>query len=355
MSQSDDSPWLRHHRQRWLRHDAHLWIRPDAARFFPPGTDPAVINPTLPRKPDAAKAAAFDVELAAKVAAGYRLIAVLREEVAEIRAERKRRRLEEAKYSPSQPRVPAGNPRGGQWTDHSGGQGTVAGPSQDTDQSQDADLTPPMGNVDIGDVSGSSELGDLFHIKPDGTHRDGVQLAGDLPDDPAKTPPDDPAPKIPQEMPRKGGGRMDFVRDALEWIARNAVRRAAAVDTFFEGLDQAKNIKALTDAIKSARDPAKTLEELQAPIGSPSQGGYEDHHIVGQHAQNRAQFGDDLIDSRENQVRIPVVKHIDISAWYSKGNDDYGGLSPRDYLRDKDWDEQMRVGLDRLHYYKVLK
>jgi hypothetical protein len=80
----------------WLRHDAHLWIRPDAARFFPPGTDPADINPTLPRKPDAAKAAAFEAEVEAEVAKGYRLLAVLREEVAELRAELKRRRELEA-------------------------------------------------------------------------------------------------------------------------------------------------------------------------------------------------------------------------------------------------------------------
>jgi hypothetical protein len=109
---SPDSPWLRHHRQRWRRHDAHLWIRPDAARFYPPGTDLADIYPTLPRKPDAAKTAAFEAE----VEAGYRLLAVLREEVASLRAELKRRRELEEKYSPSQPRVPAGNPRGGQWT-----------------------------------------------------------------------------------------------------------------------------------------------------------------------------------------------------------------------------------------------
>jgi hypothetical protein len=68
--------------------------------------------------------------------------------------------------------VPAGNPRGGQWTDRSGGQGTVAGSSQDTGQSQDADLTLPMGNVDVGDLSGSSELGDLFQIKPSATRTD---------------------------------------------------------------------------------------------------------------------------------------------------------------------------------------
>ena len=130
---------------------------------------------------------------------------------------------------------------------------------------------------------------------------------------------------------------------------------APAVDAFFGGLDQVKEINALTGAIKSANDPAKTLEELQEPVGSDSQGGYHDHHIVGQHAENRQRFGDDLIDSRENLVRIPVLKHIDISAWYSTRNDDFGGLSPRDYLRDKGWDEQMRVGLDRLRYYKVLK
>src|SRR5882757_4727915 len=103
-----------HQRQRWTRHDAHLWIRHDAARWLKPGTDPAEVYPTLARKADAAKAAAFDAELAAEVAAGYRLLAVLRKEVDELRAELARRRLEEAKYSPTQPRVPGGNPRGGQ-------------------------------------------------------------------------------------------------------------------------------------------------------------------------------------------------------------------------------------------------
>ncbi len=119
MSYPDD-PYLRHQRQRWLRHDAHLWIRPDAARWVKPGFDPADIYPTLARKKDAAQAAAFEAE----VAAGYRLLAVLREEVAELRAELARRRAadrNESKYSPSQPRVPRGNPDGGQWTD--GGHG----------------------------------------------------------------------------------------------------------------------------------------------------------------------------------------------------------------------------------------
>jgi hypothetical protein len=56
---------------------------------------------TLARKPDA-KAAAFEAE----VEAGYRLLAVLREEVVSLRAELKRRQELEAKYSEDQLRIP---------------------------------------------------------------------------------------------------------------------------------------------------------------------------------------------------------------------------------------------------------
>src|SRR5215218_7734504 len=113
---SNDSSWWRRPGVR-LRHDMHLWIRHDAARFVRPGFDPADVFPTLARKPDVAKQAAFAAELQAEVAYGYRLNAVLREELEEIRADMKRRRELEGKYSPSQPRVPRGNPDGGQWTD----------------------------------------------------------------------------------------------------------------------------------------------------------------------------------------------------------------------------------------------
>jgi hypothetical protein len=60
-------------RARWMRPDAHRWIRPDAARFLVPGTDPREVYPALQRK-----------------------------------------------FNPDQPRVPAGNPDGGQWTDGGG-------------------------------------------------------------------------------------------------------------------------------------------------------------------------------------------------------------------------------------------
>ena len=36
-------------------------------------------------------------------------------------------------------------------------------------------------------------------------------------------------------------------------------------------------------------------------------------------------------------------------------NKSYGGLSPRDYLRDKSWDERRQVGLEALKQFGVLK
>lgn len=56
-------------RRRWMRPDADRWLRPDAARFLKPG------------------------RIASKAFFGA-----------------------ERKYNPNQPRVPAGNPDGGQWT-----------------------------------------------------------------------------------------------------------------------------------------------------------------------------------------------------------------------------------------------
>jgi hypothetical protein len=139
-----------HQRQRWTRHDAHLWIRHDAGRFLAPGTDPADVYPTLKQQREAAE----DAALVAKIAASRRLLAALRAEVDEMKAALARRRLEEAKYSPSQPRVPAGNPRGGQWSNRneggagSGGDGAEAGSSSDGSGG---------GGVDASDMSSGTD------------------------------------------------------------------------------------------------------------------------------------------------------------------------------------------------------
>jgi hypothetical protein len=61
------------------------------------------------------------------------------------------------------------------------------------------------------------------------------------------------------------------------------------------------------------------------------------------------------IDARDNLVRIPTLKHHEITGWFGKPNKNYAGKSPREYLRGKDWAERTRVGRDALIEHKVLK
>ena len=71
----DHPAWVEHQRRRFMRPDAQRYIRPDAQRFFRPGTFESFVAQHLERKYD------------------------------------------------GQPRVPAGNPEGGQWTDEGGAGG----------------------------------------------------------------------------------------------------------------------------------------------------------------------------------------------------------------------------------------
>src|SRR4051794_36613835 len=108
--------------ERWIRHDWRMWIRPDFARWLKPGVDPADIIPGLARERaqqeakrarEQAARAAEDAELAAFIEDQRRFTAALKEEMKEVKAAMARRRrslAEEAKYSPSQPRIPKRNP-----------------------------------------------------------------------------------------------------------------------------------------------------------------------------------------------------------------------------------------------------
>lgn len=135
------------------------------------------------------------------------------------------------KYNPNQPRVAAGNSDGGQRTD--GG-------------------------------SGGGSLG-LFQITPRNNAVDGVQLAGDLPKN-------DGPPPIPPRKPETTEGRMKFVRQAVRWL-RVVGRLSPAADVFLGALDQAEDLKRLTNVIKTANDPPGTLEALQARAQLSSEAG----------------------------------------------------------------------------------
>jgi hypothetical protein len=61
------------------------------------------------------------------------------------------------------------------------------------------------------------------------------------------------------------------------------------------------------------------------------------------------------IDAPGNRVRIPILKHYEITEWYKKPNKRYGGRSPRQYLTDKRPEQHERVGREALIRFGVLK
>lgn len=86
----------------------------DAVRYFWPGA------------PSDRRAPAFDHEHDAHLAAARASLLELKREVAALAFELKfRRLLREKAYNPNQPRVPAGNPDGGEWTSGEGGSGRI--------------------------------------------------------------------------------------------------------------------------------------------------------------------------------------------------------------------------------------
>lgn len=86
----------------------------------------------------------------------------------------------------------------------------------------------------------------------------------------------------------------------------------------------------------------------------PSWPAYEEHHIV-EAGPNNGLIPDALLQSRNNRVRIPYYAHRDISDFYSTPNRRYGGMTPRDFLRGKSFDEQYQLGLRIMQKFGILK
>lgn len=108
--------------------------------------------------------------------------------------------------------------------------------------------------------------------------------------------------------------------------------------------------------IRAYFDSPKTLAELQEAAADGPADGYDIHHIVAQgaEAEGGGQFPNDQMNGPDNLVRIPMVKHWELNRWYDTENPEYGGLTPRQYARGKDWDTQRSVGLDGLRKVGVL-
>jgi len=154
-------------------------------------------------------------------------------------------------------------------------------------------------------------------------------------------------PRIPQQRPPTSRDRTAVAKAMAIWLAEKGL---AATDV----IAKSSWLYYAVPYISSYLDPPRTLQELQDATATPKTG-YDVHHIVEQSSAAADGYPRKQIDALDNLVRIPTMKHWEINAWYQSLNEDFGGMSPRDYLRHKDWDERYRVGLDALSRYGVLR
>jgi hypothetical protein len=158
-----------------------------------------------------------------------------------------------------------------------------------------------------------------------------------------------------QFLPRPPASRSAlnaFVKAAAYWLAAVTRGVAARYISILQGVYWIAT-QALP-YIRAYLSPPKTLKELQQDVQNPETG-YEIHHIVEQTPARDERFPESMIEGPDNLVRISTLKHRQISAWFQTKNDDFDGLSPRNYLRGKSWQERRRVGIDALIRFGVLK
>jgi hypothetical protein len=209
--------------------------------------------------------------------------------------------LERASYNPDQPRWPAGTPG----------------------------APKPGGRWSPGDQGSAGGSGDIW-VRP-------------------KAKPN----TSPNDVGRKAVA--SAAKAGVRWLARAALDAAGiAAPEIAAALEIGELLaEAALPYVLAYFDPPQSLANLNAAANDP-QTGYDIHHIVEQATAAADGSEDDLMDSPDNLVRIPTLKHWELNAWYTRPNPDFGNQSPRQYLSGKSWDERRLVGLIGLQKIGVL-
>lgn len=173
-----------------------------------------------------------------------------------------------------------------------------------------------------------------------------IRLAGDIPTG------DSPEP--PEERPATSKERTSALKLAARLLVQATDSAATVFDTVALFAKLGAWYQTRSAEIESYNDPPKSLDELQQATSKPAPG-YDIHHIVEQTQAEHEGYPRELIDSPDNLVRIPRLKHQEINAWYQTKNDEFEGPTPRQYLSGRNWDLKRAVGLQALKLYGVLK
>lgn len=267
-------------------------------------------------------------------------------------------RWQKANFNRNQPRVPIGHREGGRWTRGDYGEPSRSQQTDGSDRTSESlgtgtDKTKPaLSGSDSWPPSEARRLRPTFD----------VPLGPVLRPRQAETPTvhgplsvDDPPP-IPSQRPVSLGERLRTARSVGQWLLRaatltNADPRIIAVRFALHAAQWL--VEEYWPYVEAYWEGPRTLLELQEAVRVPRRG-TDIHHIVEQTQARREGFPELVINSADNLVKVSTFKHWLITAWYQKPQEELGGLSPREYLRDKNWDTKYRMGIHALKANGVL-
>jgi hypothetical protein len=229
------------------------------------------------------------------------------------RAMRKHAIALKAGFNPDQPRD-----EWGRWTD-------AGGASVDEDEVADSDAL----DVDL-DEADSTDISDARRRRPG-------------------LPPIETLSNIPGTQPK--------AQQERNYIAQEVARNARLASEYLSEVATSAHhwLNEKYWEIRSFQDAPKSLGELHEGVFQADKRGYDVHHIVEQTQARNDGFPDRVINRADNLVLVPRYRHWQINSWFQTPDKNFDGLTPRQYLQNKSWDERRYLGLKALRDFGVLK
>jgi hypothetical protein len=282
-------------------------------------------------------------------------------------------------YDPDQPRVAKGHSDGGQWTDTEGGENTseiLSDATPDNEWSPGSQYAQARGRgsvpVRIGNRWFEAEGGQAARLTvAQARQYDAVARVREL--DPKWSPgpsyrrPDtvesyirileaeageaeaylarlEAPPRVPNQRPQTTQEENKVIVEVAHWMARHPEYQIRPSSWLYQH-------RVLVEAYCG---PPRPMEQLQRDAAMPKFG-YEIHHNVEQTPARQDHFSRREIDAPDNLLRIPRLKHWEITGWFATRNRSYDMMTPRQYLRGKSWNERVDVGWEALIKHGVVK
>lgn len=229
-----------------------------------------------------------------------------------------------AGFRPDQPRIPRGHRFGGRWTP--GGEGTRR-------DEPDARIIRVGADIDLLD----DDDGDDFNIDEDERI--------------FRT--------IPIVRPDGLSERYQIARSLVTAIGARFIVKPAMQQpkpsTILERVKVPAWLREYYPHMNAYLAPPKSLIRLQQDAQNPPWPGYNDHHRVERTPALRDGFPRSMVDGPDNIVRISTFRHWEVTSAFMRRSDELAGLSVREYLTGKSWEERQNVGLEILRRAGVLK